>query len=102
MNTANAKKTKAASGRGLEGATFSVSRVRVLDGQNGDFVLFTLNINGVDINSCRIASGKNGDFVSFPQYKGNDGKYYSHVWAPLSEEQNREICDLVQTAIDNM
>ena len=101
MNTANAKKTKAGQ-KGLEGAMFNVSRVRVIEGQNGDFVIFTLNINGVDINSCRIASGKNGDFVSFPQYKGSDGKYYSHAWAPISDEQNEHICQLVQEAIDNM
>lgn len=101
MNTANAKKTKAGQ-EGLEGATFAVSRVRVIEGRNGDFVIFTLNINGVDINSCRIASGKNGDFVSFPQYRGRDGKYYSYAWARISEEQNEQICQLVQEAINNM
>ena len=50
-----------------------------------DTVFFDVNINGVSIYGCRFVEGKNGDFVSFPSYKGNDGKYYSHAYIKLDE-----------------
>ena len=33
------------------------------------------------IKGCRIVSGSKGEFVSWPATKGNDGKYWPHVWA---------------------
>ena len=59
---------------------FVVTRARCVDGKNGQVIFFTLTLNEVAINNCRVAEGKNGDFISLPQYKGNDGKYYSHVF----------------------
>lgn len=48
-------------------------------------LFFDVEINGVMIYGCRYIEGKNGDFVSFPSYKGNDGKYYSHCYIKLDE-----------------
>lgn len=48
-------------------------------------LFFDVEINGVMIYGCRFIEGKNGDFVSFPSYKGNDGKYYSHCYIKLDE-----------------
>lgn len=79
----------------------SVSNVRAVDSKNGALVYFTLEINGVQINSCRVASGKNGDFISFPQYKGSNDKWYSYVWAKLSDEDSAEILEMIQKELDN-
>lgn len=97
MNTAKAKK----SNQKLVNPELKVSRVRVVETRNNtDMVIFTLTVNGVDIHSCRIAEGKNGDFLSFPQYKGNDGKYYFHAFAPLSDDDQAKVIDMVQAELD--
>ena len=57
---------------------------------------FDMKLNGVSLYNCRVVEGKNGDFISFPSYKGNDGKYYSHYWAKLSEENTKEIIAKVE------
>lgn len=57
---------------------------------------FDMKLNGISLYNCRVVEGKNGDFISFPSYKGNDGKYYSHYWAKLSEETSEEIIAKVE------
>lgn len=57
---------------------------------------FDMKLNGISLYNCRVVEGKNGDFISFPSYKGNDGKYYSHYWAKLSEETTKEIIAKVE------
>lgn len=75
-----------------------VSRVRQI--QNGA-VFFTLKLNGVTIYDCRVVEGKNGDFVAFPSDKGSDGKYYSKVYAPLSEEDSKAIISEVEKQLNS-
>lgn len=75
-----------------------VSRVRQT--QNGT-VFFTLKLNGVTIYDCRAVEGKNGDFVAFPSDKGSDGKYYSKVYAPLSEEDTAAIIAEVEKQLNS-
>lgn len=75
-----------------------VSRVRQT--QNGT-VFFTLKLNGVTIYDCRVVEGKNGDFVAFPSDKGSDGKYYSKVYAPLSEEDAKAIISEVEKQLNS-
>ena len=79
---------------------FEVSRARCVDGKNGRVIFFTLTLNGVAINNCRVAEGKNGDFISLPQYKGNDSKYYSHVFFRFSEDDEAEILAEVEKQIN--
>lgn len=78
----------------------NVSRARTVEGKNGTVVFFTLEINGVSINNCRVAEGKNGDFISLPQYRGNDGKYYSHVYFRFSKEDEAAILAEVEKQIN--
>lgn len=80
--------------------SFDVTRARVVDGKNGQVIFFTLILNGVSINNCRVAEGKNGDFISLPQYRGNDGKYYSHVFFRFSEDDEMEILAEVEKLIN--
>lgn len=79
---------------------FEVTRVRCVDGKNGQVIFFTLTLNGVSINNCRVAEGKNGDFISLPQYKGNDGKYYSHVYFRFSPEDEGAILKYVEEELN--
>ena len=77
-----------------------VSRARMIETKNGPVVFFTLELNGVAINNCRVAEGKNGDFVSLPQYRGSDGKYYSHVFFRFSKEDEAAILAEVEKQIN--
>ena len=77
-----------------------VKNVRLVSGDKKDTVFFTLRLNGITIYNCRIAEGKNGDFVSFPQYKSKDNNYYSYVYAALSDEDTKGICDLVEKQLN--
>lgn len=59
-------------------------------------VAIDLEINGVSIYNSTLREGKNGMFVSFPSRKGKDGKYYSHVYVKLSEEDIKSIVEQVE------
>lgn len=77
-----------------------VTRARTVAGKNGTVVYFSLELNGVTINNCRVAEGKNGDFISLPQYRGNDGKYYSHVYFRFAKEDEAAILAEVERLIN--
>lgn len=92
-------KTEVAKANNVE--SFTVDRVRCVDGRNGSVIFFTLTLNGVAINNCRVAEGRNGDFISLPQYKGNDGKYYSHVFFRFAPEDEKTILAEVERLLNN-
>lgn len=77
--------------------SFEVSRVRVIG--KDKTVLFSLKLNGVDINNCRVVESKNGDFISLPQYKGTDGNYYSTVFFKFSQQDSDNILSEVERQI---
>lgn len=81
----------------IEVRSVEVTRVRQIT--NGT-VFFTLTLNGVTIYDCRAVEGKNGDFVAFPSEKGEDGKYYSKAYAPLSDEDNAAIIAEVEKQLN--
>ena len=56
-------------------------------------VAFDMEVNGVSIYNSTLREGKNGQFVSFPSRKAKDGKYYSHVYVKLSEE---DVADIIE------
>ena len=58
-------------------------------------IVFDLNVDDITIYGCRIIQGKKGDFVAFPNRKGKDGNYYSHVYLALTEEETEEILEKV-------
>lgn len=105
MNTSKAKKQEKKQEQEkkyCDVRSTEVKNVRVVNGNNGDLVFFTLVLNDITIYNCRVATGKNGDFISFPQYKGNDGKYYNNVYVALSDEDSAQILETIQKAIDEM
>ena len=101
MDTSKAKKKqKKQKKEFIEITSCAVKDVRAITTDNGDFIPFTLVLNGVTIYNCHVASGKNGDFVSFPQIKGKKDKYYNVVYAPLSDDDIKMILDEVQAQLD--
>ena len=105
MNTSNAKKNKPREEKDEKyflADQFTVERVRVIDGENGDIVFFTLEVRGLYIYNCRVATGKNGDFISWPQTKGKDGKYYNSCYGKFIPEEEEAILAEVQRQIDEM
>lgn len=89
--------SKATEKENLQIDSFSIDRTFIF--KNGD-VTFDMTLNGIRIYGCRIIEGKNGDFVAFPERKGNDGKYYSIVWARLSEKDNADIVAEVEKKVN--
>lgn len=78
--------------------SFSILRVHQFD--NGG-VSFDMTVNGISIYGCRVVETKNGDFIALPQRKGNDGKYYSIVWARFSEDDQRDILAEVEKQLNS-
>ena len=60
-------------------------------------IFFDLDINGLTVYGCTVAKRKTdeSEFISFPSRKGADGKYYSIVYAALSQEDQDRIIDAV-------
>ena len=65
-------------------------------------VFFDLDINGLTVYGCTVAKRKTdeSEFISFPSRKGADGKYYSIVYAALSQEDQDRIIDAVYDLLD--
>lgn len=78
-----------------------VDHVRAVEIEGRVQVFFTLTLNGVSINNCRVVEGKDGDFIGFPRRKGNDGKYYNHVYANISSEDSKAILDKVEKEVNS-
>ena len=78
--------------------SFSVNRVYQFD--NGG-VIFDMTVNGITIYGCRVVETKNGDFIGLPQRKGNDGKWYSIVWAKFSEADTKDILAEVEKQLNS-
>lgn len=90
------KKKETTSRETIEVREFEVKNVN----QYKDTVFFNLVINGVIIYGCRVVEGQKGDFISFPSKKGNDGKYYNHAYAALSEEDAGKILAEVEKQLN--
>ena len=78
--------------------SFSVNRVHQFD--NGG-VTFDMTVNGISIYGCRVVETKDGDFIGLPQRKGNDGKWYSIVWAKFSETDTMYILAEVEKQLNS-
>lgn len=78
--------------------SFSVNRVHQFD--NGG-VTFDMTVNGISIYGCIVVETKSGDFIGLPQRKGNDGKYYSIVWAKFSEADTKDILAEVEKKLNS-
>ena len=99
MNKPNTEsKAKSNKGEELKIDSFSVNRVHQFE--NGG-VAFDMTLNGISIYGCRVVETKDGDFIGLPQRKGNDGKYYSIVWARFSETDTKDILEEVEKLLNS-
>lgn len=89
-----AKLNRTKENKAAERVQHSYSVRRAKEFKDGGIV-FDLNVDDITIYGCRVIQGKKGDFVAFPQRKGNDGKYYSHVYLSLTDEETQEILEKV-------
>lgn len=81
----------------MEIREYDVLRTKVFDSGN---VVADIMLNGVSIYGVRVVEGKNGDFLSFPQRKGSDGKYYSIVYAPLSQDDQIMLLNAIERKLN--
>lgn len=80
---------------------FAVKRAHCGTTQDGKtWILADLELNGLTVYGVRVVSGKNGDFLSFPQRKGQDGKYYAIVYAPLCKEDQDAILKKIEQVLN--
>jgi len=77
----------------------SVEVTRAHSFGEGKGCAFDMKLNGISLYNCRVVEGKQGDFISFPAYKGNDGKWYSHFWARLTDEDSKEIIAQIENML---
>lgn len=94
MKKPEGKKTET---KGMKLESFEVRAVRMFDNGN---VLADLVLNGITVYGVRVVEGKNGDFLSLPQRKGSDGKYYSIVWFPFIEEDQKAILAAIEQKLN--
>ena len=99
MNKPNTEsKAKSNKGEALMIDSFSVNRVHQFD--NGG-VVFDMTVNGISIYGCRVVETKDGDFIGLPQRQGNDGKWYSIVWAKFSAADTKDILAEVEKKLNS-
>ena len=95
---ANTRGSKAKERETIEVISYNIKRA--IECSNGA-ILFDLELNGVCIYGCHNAVSRDGnEFIGFPSRKGNDGKYYSVAWAPLSDEDTADIIEAVNQKLD--
>lgn len=96
------KKTKAAEAA-AQTLSIEVTRAKDFSKDGKTAIAFDMKVNGVQIYNCwyREGEGKKGEFslVSFPSRKGDDGKYYNHVYVKLSDEQVDDIAKQIETLL---
>ena len=60
-------------------------RIKWFEGERPQFNVQLASAPGKEefltIKGCRIVEGSNGPFISWPATKGNNDKYWNHVWA---------------------
>ena len=55
----------------------------------------------IKIYNCRVLNGTNGVFVALPQYKGTNGKYYSHCYIDPDDDDGKFISDEISALLDD-
>ena len=55
----------------------------------------------IKIYNCRVLNGTNGVFVALPQYKGSNGKYYSHCYIDPEDDDGKFISDEISALLND-
>lgn len=84
----------------------TVTRAREIKKEDNEQVIaFDINVNGITIYGMIYRSGisennKEYELISFPARKGTDGKYYNHVWFPISRELQNGIIEQIVNKLE--
>lgn len=83
--------------------TVKVERVREIAGKR-DSYRFNLLVNGVFLNGMKYITyagkdGKDEAFIGFPNYKGNDEKYYNICYFPVNDPEYRSVFEDIERQI---
>jgi hypothetical protein len=80
-------------------SSYSVKRARTIQ---GGIVMADVEINGITIYGMKILANKStGDaFLAWPSTKGKDGKYYSVVYARISDGDQEKIITKIYEWLD--
>lgn len=83
--------------------TVKVERVREIAGKR-DSYRFNLLVNGVFLNGMKYITyagkdGKDESFIGFPNYKGNDEKYYNICYFPVNDPEYRSVFEDIERQI---
>lgn len=66
-------------------------------------VAFDMKVNGVTVYGCWYVEGeKDGKpytIINLPQYKADNGKYYSWAWFPMSNEVKQNIIEQLEKMV---
>lgn len=73
-----------------EKVNYTVKVIKAKEVKEG-VVNFDMTVNGLTIYGCwyreyTTKEGKEGAMITLPSYKGTDGKYYNHVFMPITNE----------------
>lgn len=83
-------------------STAQIEVTRAKECKNGN-VLIDLKINDVSIYGCfyveGIKDGREYSFVSFPSRKADNGKFYSHAYYKLSDQDIENIANQIDTLL---
>ncbi len=79
---------------------YKVLRART---SKGGIVMADVVINGLTVYGMKILANKStGEaFLSWPSQKGQDGKYYSIVWAKLADSDQEKIITDIYAWLDS-
>lgn len=69
-------------------------------------ILFDLSVNGITIYNMvyreyKNNEGEEGVIIAFPSFKGDNNKYFNHVWFPISKELKNTIITEITNAVNN-
>ncbi len=69
-----------------------------------DCTFFNLHIDNtpvgeITIYGCKLISTQKSDFISLPSRKGDDDKYFSHVFFKITDELTSKIIDAISDNI---
>lgn len=97
--TNNENKTNREEQPVLTVSSYSVKRARTIQ---GGIVMADVEINGLTVYGMKIlANRSNGEaFLAWPSTKGKDGKYYSVVYARISDGDQEMIITKIYEWLD--
>lgn len=65
-----------------------------------DMIVNDITIYGMIYRARKNKNGEEFEVLAFPQYKGTNGKYYSHCYFPISDALKADIISQLDTIVN--